>query len=111
MAVYFLDSSALAKRYVMEIGSDWVTGLIRPSAPNQIHAARISGAEVVAAITRRIRLGDTPPDVGTAAIAQFRSDFEKLIRVEILAPLSTAPWTWPSDMSFAPTMPSSWPLR
>ncbi|MEH1937706.1 MAG: hypothetical protein V7L14_29155 [Nostoc sp.] len=30
MAVYFLDSSALVKRYISEIGSVWVLGLFDP---------------------------------------------------------------------------------
>lgn len=31
MSVYFLDSSALVKRYVAEIGSGWVVSLCNPT--------------------------------------------------------------------------------
>jgi uncharacterized protein len=75
MPIYFLDSSALAKRYVAETGSRWVAGIMDPSAANQIQVARISGAEVVAAIARRIRLGNLSPQAGRDAISQFRDDF------------------------------------
>ena len=34
MAAYYLDSSALAKRYVAETGSAWVTDLMNPLTGN-----------------------------------------------------------------------------
>lgn len=82
MSVYFLDSSALAKRYIAETGSAWVLDLMRPSAANQIHISRICGAEVVAAITRRTRAHNMSAETGAKAIAQFRTDFEKFVCVE-----------------------------
>ena len=36
MSVYFLDSSALVKRYVAEIGSGWVVGLFNPMVKNDV---------------------------------------------------------------------------
>ena len=78
MPIYFLDSSALAKRYIAETGSVWVAGIMHPSAANQIQAARISGAEVMAAIARRVRLGNLSQQAGRDAIAQFRADFATL---------------------------------
>jgi predicted nucleic acid-binding protein len=36
MAVYFIDSSALVKRYVNEIDSAWVLGLFNPVLNNEI---------------------------------------------------------------------------
>jgi len=53
MSAYFFDSSALVKRYVREKGTDLVKAIIDPDAANEIYIARISGAEVVAAIARR----------------------------------------------------------
>ena len=46
MAIYFVDSSTLVKRYVSEAGSAWVLGLFNPAINNEIF---------VAAITRRAR--------------------------------------------------------
>ncbi len=53
MAVYFIDSSGLVKRYVVETGSRWILDLVRPSAKNLIYVARISGVEVVSALARK----------------------------------------------------------
>ena len=55
MAGYFVDSSALVKRYVNETGSVWLSGLVAPSAGNDIYIARITTVEVIAALTRRAR--------------------------------------------------------
>jgi predicted nucleic acid-binding protein len=109
MSVHFLDSSALVKRYVAETGSAWIAGLLHPSPGSQIHAARISGVEVVAASVRRARAGGMTPQASAAAIAQFRSDFENLARiVEIPQSWLTALWIWPSDTLCAAMMRFSW---
>ena len=57
MAGYFVDSSALVKRYVHETGSVWLSGLVASAAGNDIYIARITTVEVVAALTRRARGG------------------------------------------------------
>ena len=53
MASYFVDSSALVKRYVNETWSVWLRGLVSPAAGNDIYIARITTVEVIAALTRR----------------------------------------------------------
>jgi len=45
MAICFLDSSAVVKRYVSEAGSAWIQGLTAPQAGNLLYVARITGAE------------------------------------------------------------------
>jgi predicted nucleic acid-binding protein len=50
---HFLDSSALVKRYIREIGTAWVRGLTRRNPLNRIYVARITVVEVTAAIARR----------------------------------------------------------
>jgi hypothetical protein len=57
MAVYFVDSSALVKRHISEIGSTWVLSLFDPALNNDVLIAAITGVEIVAAITRRRLLG------------------------------------------------------
>ncbi len=52
MAVHFLDSSALVKRYISEIGSAWVSGLFDPALGHEVFVAAVAGVEIVAAITR-----------------------------------------------------------
>ena len=51
--IYYMDSSCLVKRYVNEIGSGWVLGITDPVAGNEIYIVRITGVEVVSAISRR----------------------------------------------------------
>lgn len=56
MSVFFLDTSALVKRYVAEVGSQTVTELV--SAPHvTIVVADITRAEFASALNRRLREG------------------------------------------------------
>ena len=73
MAVYFFDSSALVKRYVVELGSKWVQSITDPASVNTIFIARITGVEVVATVARRV--GATSPSDAATIIAAFRHDF------------------------------------
>jgi uncharacterized protein len=76
LAVYFFDSSALVKRYAMEVGTSWVKTITDPVATNSIYIAEVTLVEVVAAITKRLRMRNiTTTDAGTA-ILQFRYDFD-----------------------------------
>jgi predicted nucleic acid-binding protein len=79
MAHYFLDSSGLVKRYVAETGSGWVQNLCTPG--NAIYISRITGAEVVAAIFRWLRMGDLRPENAQAVPRRFKGDFERTYRV------------------------------
>ncbi len=58
MSYYFLDSSALTKRYLVEAGTAWVDALTDPSARNTIVAAEVTLVEVAAALAARHRAGD-----------------------------------------------------
>ena len=53
MAGYFVDTSALVKRYVQEVGTPWVRSLTRGNTLNRIYLARITAVEITAAIARR----------------------------------------------------------
>lgn len=75
MPVFFFDSSALVKRYVHETGTTWVVGVTGSAAGNRIRIARITGVEVVSAITRRARAGSISVADATAALTLFRHDF------------------------------------
>ncbi len=75
MNVYVLDSSAVVKRYVTQIGTSWIKSMVNPLSGNHIHIARITGAEVVAALSRRIRGGSISAADGSTAIAEFRNHF------------------------------------
>ena len=75
MASYYLESSALVKRYVVETGTAWVRGLVMPASGNTLFIAQITGVETIAAITLRARRGATSPGDAATAVANFRRDF------------------------------------
>lgn len=76
MAIYFLDSSALVKRYVSEKGSNWICNLFDPSLGNQFFVAAIAGVEIVSAITRRAKNGSINIADSIAIRNQFKQDFQ-----------------------------------
>jgi predicted nucleic acid-binding protein len=75
MAVYFIDSSALAKRYVTETGTHWVQALTDSAAGNSLYVARITLVELVSAISRRRKNGDLTPAAAVDALTDVRADF------------------------------------
>jgi uncharacterized protein len=76
MAVYFVDSSALVKRYIHETGSNWVLNLCNPASNNDIVIAAIASVEIVAALTRRTKGGSITPKDSTALCDQFKLDLQ-----------------------------------
>lgn len=67
MTIYYLDASALCKRYVEEAGSGWVRALVAPSVGHTVLTARISMVEIHSALERRRREGSVAAtDVRTA---------------------------------------------
>jgi uncharacterized protein len=55
VAAYFLDTSALVKRYIPEIGTAWIQSLTTQSSGNILLVARITVVEIMSAIARRQR--------------------------------------------------------
>lgn len=53
MTVYFLDSSTLVKRYIVENGTPWVRSVLRPG--NHIIIAQVTPVEVMSAVARHLR--------------------------------------------------------
>lgn len=76
MAIYFLDSSALVKRYISETGSTWVLGLFDSTLGNEFFVATITRVEIIAAITRRSRNGSIAAADAALVCNQLRSDFQ-----------------------------------
>ncbi len=81
MTAYFLDSSALVKRYVSETGSAWIQLLTDSQTGNELFIARITWVEVRSALARRQREGNlTSADVAQV-ILEFRSDLNNQYQV------------------------------
>jgi predicted nucleic acid-binding protein len=75
VAVLFIESSALAKRYINETGSTWLRSLLDPVAGNESFIVGITAVEMIAAITRRERGGSLSPADATIARSTFRTDW------------------------------------
>jgi uncharacterized protein len=80
MAIYYFDSSAAVKKYVVEQGTGWILGLVKPSAKNVIYLSQITGVEVVSALTRRFRGGSLTQNASQKSIARFKREFQNRFR-------------------------------
>ena len=86
--IYFLDSSALIKRYVVESGSPWIKTLTDSQTGNSLLLVRITWVEVLSAFARRQREGGITAAEVAALIAKFRSEFNSRYRIiEVDLPL------------------------
>lgn len=54
---YFLDSSALLKRYVPEVGTAWMQSITDTQSQNLLIVAHIAWVEICSAVARRQREG------------------------------------------------------
>jgi predicted nucleic acid-binding protein len=86
VSIYFLDSSALVKRYVTETGSAWIRALTDPGTHNPLIIARITWVEVLSALARRQREGSLTSDDVAQAVQAFRYDINMQYQVSELDP-------------------------
>ncbi|MCX7855120.1 MAG: type II toxin-antitoxin system VapC family toxin [Anaerolineae bacterium] len=70
---YYLDSSALVKRYLPERGADWVR---RVATSASIAMAEFSIVEVASALARRVRAGDLDSCLCDDLLEVFLQDAE-----------------------------------
>jgi hypothetical protein len=71
VSAFYLDASALVKRYLAEIGSAWIVKLSDPSAGHPITIAEITQVEVAAALAGRHRAPGGFPDVNGMELLIF----------------------------------------
>jgi predicted nucleic acid-binding protein len=71
MTTYYLDASALSKRYVQEKGTAWVRMLVDPAAGHTLLTARITMVEIYSALARRKREGSIPTSNVQVAVQAF----------------------------------------
>lgn len=81
MAIYFLDTSAVVKRYVSETGSGWINAVCDPSSGNSLHIGRITAVEVISALARRHRKGDIDQTSFDTLASRFQFDFRTQYKV------------------------------
>lgn len=58
--IFYLDTSALLKRYVQEVGSAWLATLAEASADNTFATALVTKAEAAAGLAAKFRQGGLP---------------------------------------------------
>jgi len=86
VAVYFVETSALAKRYIAETGSMWLRALLDPSTGCSIYVVRVTAVEIIAAITRREQGRTLAPTDASTARQAFRGDFATAYQVIEVTP-------------------------
>ncbi len=77
MATYFLDTSALIKRYITEQGSSGIVALCDPAQQNMLYISQAARIEVVSTICRRAREKSITLDERNELIQKFREDSQK----------------------------------
>jgi uncharacterized protein len=70
---YFLDSSALLKRYVPEMGTAWIQSIADPQNQNLLIVAHIDWVEIGSAVARRKREGNISNSHANQILAAFRA--------------------------------------
>jgi uncharacterized protein len=78
MGNYFLDTSALVKRHVMESGSSWIRSLCRNTTNNAIVISEAAITEVIASVCRMAR--ENPPRLNNTDRDRIISAFQRLVR-------------------------------
>lgn len=76
MAAYYLDTSALVKRYAQEVGTAWVMSLTAPAVGHDLYIVRVTGPEMIAALFRKVRMGEVTQGDAVRAAANFKADLQ-----------------------------------
>jgi len=74
VTTYYLDTSALIKRYVDETGSDWLRATCNTQPPPSVIVVHLIIVEMTSALARRTREGTLTPEEYAQIQAAFRSD-------------------------------------
>ena len=78
---YFLDTSALVKRYVPETGSNWIQLITDVASNNDLAISQITWVEVYSAFARRQREGSLSAGELDILLQKFRNEFDTQYRV------------------------------
>nr|VFJ63863.1 MAG: hypothetical protein BECKDK2373C_GA0170839_111210 [Candidatus Kentron sp. DK] len=78
---YFLDTSALVKKYIVETGSPRIGALTKPNSGKQIFLARITWVETISAFSRLHRENRIDPNLLDRTLQVFKADWETGYRI------------------------------
>ena len=111
MSCYFLESTAFAKLFVQEPGTDALIRLMETVEDNRKLIAASTPLEVYAAIRRRERAGDISPEDAASALEILRLEAARMVQ----EPLNPAVLEAARQLSIAPTCagptPCNWAPR
>lgn len=74
VSVYCLDTSALVKRYIDEIGSPWLKAIVDPALSPFLVISQLLVVELHSALNRRLREGTISQDDYTRTKHAFQGD-------------------------------------
>ncbi len=80
MPLHYVDTSALAKRYLLEPGTAWVNALLMSESFAISHLAIV---ELASVLGRKTQEGAISPDSRDATFRTFLSDKERLVVLEL----------------------------
>ncbi len=95
MGTYYLDSSAIVKRYVAEIGSAWIIALCDPVHGHELYISQIALVEVVRAISIKAHDRLITSADRDRLVAMFRRDSQRAYAV---LPLTDSVCTYAGDL-------------
>lgn len=84
MAVYYLETSALVKLYVLEPGTDWLLRLVNARSGDRFAVLAVSPVEARSAIRRRERAGDIDSKTANLILDRLRRHMETTFLVQTL---------------------------
>jgi predicted nucleic acid-binding protein len=77
LSTFFFDTSALAKRYLSEIGSAWARNVLHPAAGHVVMLSDVTTVELPSLLARRVREGTLAPANASALGSGFLLHVEK----------------------------------
>ena len=92
--ILYLDSSALVKRYVSELGSQETKAAIE--AASVVGTVVVSRVEVAAALAKAVRMDALPQSEAWASLQVFRAEWNNFVQVQatqtVVARADTLAW-------------------
>ena len=76
MSVFYMDTSAIAKHYIAEVGSKWIQSLIDPISGHSIIVSELTLVEFVSVLARRQREKTMTANDAAQYEAQFLYDYK-----------------------------------
>ena len=84
MALYYLDTSALVKLYVRELGTEQVLRLASAAAGNQLAVLALAQVEIRSALRRRERAGEIAGTVVIQLLERFQRHLEAVFLRQVM---------------------------